>query len=106
MENDDVLASPLPDPFAGRGAARQSDMQHITVSCPSGSRKFTLVAPPFLKVGDEIDGYGTVTKAKMTKGIVIAQKPHVERGTSDEATTSGEAKPSKRGTSGFGSTGR
>jgi hypothetical protein len=49
----------------------QSDMQHVTITCPSGSRKFTLVAPPFVKIGDEIDGWGTVTEAKMTKGVML-----------------------------------
>jgi hypothetical protein len=46
-------------------------MQTITVSCPSGTRKFTLVDPPFVKLGQEIQGYGTVVKAKMTRGIVL-----------------------------------
>jgi hypothetical protein len=92
MENDGALPS---SGIAKLQAddVRQSDMQHITITCPSGSRKFTLVAPPFLKLGDEIEGYGTVTKAKMTKGIMIPQKPLlVGRDTPPEATAPTEAK--------------
>jgi hypothetical protein len=53
-----------------RGSVKQ--MQTIVLSCPSGTRKFTLVGPPFVKLGQEIEGYGTVVAAKLTKGVILS----------------------------------
>ena len=50
-----------------------------------------------------------IVERSVYEGVIrrAIEKPlHVEPTPSDEAATRGEAKPSKRGTSGFGSTGR
>jgi hypothetical protein len=122
MENDDILASPESGASREGGSARHGqtrDMFRVTVWRGSKERKFTLIQGPLPRIGDMVtmDGKdwevtklqklsGTVLKLPLAKTEPESQSVHVERATSGGATTSGEAKPSKRGTSGFGSTGR